>query len=48
MSAQNADLLTSSSLTYNREKEVKMLCDPATGQWLQQQNIRLVSYANLH
>ncbi|WP_167836306.1 hypothetical protein [Lactimicrobium massiliense] len=48
MSAQNTDLLTSSSLTYNREKEVKMLCDPATGQWLHQQNIRLVSYANLH
>ena len=40
----DAYLLENSSLTYNRAKEVEMLCSPETKKWLQEQDIKLVSY----
>lgn len=40
-------LLSTSSLTYNREKEVKMLCSKEVKQWLNSQNIQLISYNDI-
>ncbi|MGM9941961.1 MAG: ChbG/HpnK family deacetylase [Bulleidia sp.] len=43
----DADLLNSSSLTYNREKEVHVLLDPAVKQWLEAHHVHLVGYENI-
>lgn len=40
-------ILTHSSLTVNRTKEVEMLCDPKTREWLADHDIRLVTYDDL-
>lgn len=40
-------ILTHSSLTINRTKEVQMLCDPKTKEWIISQNIRLISYDDI-
>lgn len=37
-------VLTSSSLTINRTKEVAMLCDPNVRKWLAEQGIELINY----
>lgn len=43
----DAYLLTHSSLTVNRTKEVDMLCDPATRAWLEEQNVEQIGYKDL-
>ena len=40
-------ILTHSSLTINRTKEVEMLCDPKTREWLAENGIELVTYDDL-
>lgn len=40
-------ILTHSSLTVNRTKEVEMLCDPMTREWLAENGIQLVTYDDL-
>ncbi len=40
-------LLKNSSLTLNRAKEVAMLCDPAVREWLEAQDVELVSYDDI-
>lgn len=40
-------LLESSSLTYNREKEVAMLCDPKLKEMLENSGITLIDYRNI-
>lgn len=37
-------LLSHSSLTVNRTKEVAMFCDPAIRAWLEEQDVELISY----
>lgn len=37
-------LLTHSSLTVNRAKEVTMFCDPAVRAWLEEQGVELITY----
>ncbi len=37
-------LLNHSSLTINRTKEVKMLCDPEVKQWLEDHDVKVISY----
>ena len=41
-------LLQHSSLTYAREMEVNMILDSAVQQWLQNQNVNLISYRDIH
>lgn len=43
----DAYLLTHSSLTVNRTKEVAMLCDPAVRSWLAEQAVELVDFRML-
>lgn len=40
-------LLTHSSLTVNRTKEVAMLCDPSVRAWLAEEGVELVDYRTL-
>ena len=40
-------ILTHSTLTVNRTKEVDMLCDPAVRSWLEEQQIELVTYDDI-
>lgn len=40
-------ILHHSSLTINRTKEVAMLCDPAMRQWLEEQQVDLISYRDI-
>lgn len=40
-------ILKSSSLTINRTKEVTMLTDPAIREWLVEQRVELISYADI-
>lgn len=39
-------LLNNSSLTVNRTKEVTMLCDPAMREWLLENGVELITYAD--
>ncbi len=43
----DAFLLKSSSLTLNRTKEVEMLCDPAVREWLESQDVELLTYRDI-
>lgn len=40
-------LLSNSTLTANRTKEVTMFCDPGIQQWLEKQGVELVSYDDI-
>lgn len=43
----DAELLNTSTLTVNRAKEVAMLCDPAVQNWLEENGVELISYADV-
>ncbi len=43
----DAYLLEHSTLTINRTKETAMLCDPAVREWLQSQEVELVTYDDI-
>ena len=43
----DAYLLSHSSLTINRTKEVEMLCDPSVREWLCEADVHLVSYDDI-
>ncbi|MGI6229835.1 MAG: ChbG/HpnK family deacetylase [Tractidigestivibacter sp.] len=40
-------ILTHSSLTVNRTKEVEMLCDPAVAAWLRDRNVELLDFRDV-
>jgi predicted glycoside hydrolase/deacetylase ChbG (UPF0249 family) len=40
-------ILRTSSLTIPRTKEVAMACDPATRQWLEENEVQVVTYDDL-
>lgn len=43
----DAFLLRSSSLTTNRTKEVEMLCDPGVREWLEKEQVQLITYRDI-